>query len=85
MGIVQGTFSQQTYGSTELRPTVVLELCRVHSLTIGLGKCEFGVPETDSWVIASPVPASALSSSIPPPSEIFLRPQINPDFNNFLV
>ena len=25
----------------------VLELCRVHSLTIGLGKCEFAVPETE--------------------------------------
>ena len=25
----------------------VLELCRVHGLTIGLGKCEFAVPETE--------------------------------------
>ena len=25
----------------------VLELCRAHGLTIGLGKCEFAVPETE--------------------------------------
>ena len=25
----------------------LLELCRVHGLTIGLGKCKFAVPETD--------------------------------------
>ena len=56
-------------------------LGRVHGLTIGLGKCEFAISETSSWAIASPVPASTLFQSTPPPFETFLCPRINLDFS----
>ena len=51
----------------------VLELCRVHGLTIGLGKCEFAVPETEFLDTASTVPVSILSPSTLPPFVISLR------------
>ena len=53
-----------------------LELCRVHGLTIGLGKCEFAVSEmkflghrlTSSGLHPLPKPTSAIHD-FPPPSD----------------
>ena len=44
----------------------VLELCHAHGLTIGLGKCEFAVPETEFL-------GHRLSSSGLPPSQAHLH------------
>ena len=63
----------------------VLELCRAHGLTIGMGKCELAISETESLGIISPAPVYALSTSTPLPSPSFLRLRINLDFNISLV
>ena len=62
----------------------VLELCRVHGLTIGLGKCEFAVSKTEflghrltsSDLHPLPKHTSAIQD-FPPPSD-------KPDFSVFL-
>ena len=54
----------------------VLELCRVHGLTIGLGKCEFAVPKTEflghcltsSGLHPLPKPTAAIQD-FPPPTD----------------
>ena len=58
----------------------VLELCRAHGLTIGLGKCEFAVPETE--FLGHCLTSSSLHPlpSTSPPFKIFLQLWINPDF-----
>ena len=60
----------------------VLELCRVHGLTIGLGKCEFAVPETEflghrlSSSGLHPLPKhTAAISDFPPPMD---KPGLQP-------
>ena len=62
----------------------VLELCRVHGLTIGLGKCEFRVPKTEFQVHR--LTSSGLSPLLKHTSSIryFPPPSDKPGLQRFL-
>ena len=52
----------------------VLELCRVHGLMIGLGKCEFAVPETE--VLGHHLSSSSLRFLLKPAIREFPPPSV---------